>query len=213
MITNEIKISLNIIPMGWSKECIDYVNKVLLKFIKCIKLLKRKPSQRLGSKNIIELKKHIWMKNVDWKSLYRKELVAPFLPLKTQKNPQSSYFQTDSDFEDNSNLLSFINKCKEFSNYYYDSSMKKDFDLLLKNPHEEKSENIHRKINLNDLTSYNDASKEVCISSDCSKLLLNKKIKVDNEFNLNQSVEKEKSNFINLYYSNYIPNTLLNKEI
>ena len=70
------------IPENWSKESVDFINKLLL----------RKPNKRLGYKNgINELKKHIWFKDIDWEKLEKKEIEAPFLPDKNSENFDKEY--------------------------------------------------------------------------------------------------------------------------
>ena len=70
------------IPENWSKESVDFINKLLL----------RKPNKRLGYKNgINELKKHIWFKDIDWEKLEKKEVEAPFLPDKNSENFDKEY--------------------------------------------------------------------------------------------------------------------------
>jgi serine/threonine protein kinase len=59
-------------PETWVYEASDFINK-------CIK---RKPSQRLGLNGTIELKAHIWFKDFDWRSLFYRHLIPPFVPKK-----------------------------------------------------------------------------------------------------------------------------------
>lgn len=48
--------------MGWSYEALDFVNR----------LLRRNKESRLGFNGIEELKKHEWLKSVNWRKLGRK---------------------------------------------------------------------------------------------------------------------------------------------
>lgn len=66
----EINVKLSDIPPGWSVEAADLINK----------LLKRKSGQRLGKNGIFEIKEHIWFKDVNWTSLYKKEADSPYIP-------------------------------------------------------------------------------------------------------------------------------------
>ena len=78
----QAKIYEEDIPENWSKESVDFINKLLL----------RKPNKRLGYKNgINELKKHIWFKDIDWEKLEKKEVEAPFLPDKNSENFDKEY--------------------------------------------------------------------------------------------------------------------------
>ena len=70
------------IPENWSKESVDFINKLLL----------RKPNKRLGYKNgVNELKNHNWFKDIDWEKLEKKEVEAPFLPDKNSENFDKEY--------------------------------------------------------------------------------------------------------------------------
>jgi hypothetical protein len=48
----------------------DFVNK----------LLKRNKESRLGYSGIEELKKHEWLRSINWRKLARKEIAPPFIP-------------------------------------------------------------------------------------------------------------------------------------
>ena len=43
-------------------------------------MLKRKPLERLGVNGPNELKTHPWLRDIAWKELSDKKLVAPFIP-------------------------------------------------------------------------------------------------------------------------------------
>ena len=62
ILAHQAKISEKELPMGWSLESMDFVNK----------LLKRNKESRLGFNGIDELKKHEWLRNVNWRKLARK---------------------------------------------------------------------------------------------------------------------------------------------
>ena len=55
---------------NWSKESIDFINKLLI----------RNPEERLGFKGIQELKEHLWLKYYPWNLMYNKVLPPPFIP-------------------------------------------------------------------------------------------------------------------------------------
>ena len=70
----QAKIEREDIPEGWSLESVDFINKCM----------KRKESRRLGYRNgISELKNHLWFKDFDWDSLFKKTMQAPFVPKKS----------------------------------------------------------------------------------------------------------------------------------
>lgn len=70
ILAHQAKISERELPLGWSVESIDFVNR----------LLKRNKESRLGYNGIEELKKHEWLSNINWKRLSRKEITPPFIP-------------------------------------------------------------------------------------------------------------------------------------
>ena len=73
VLRRQAKIEEDDIIDGWSLESADFINHCL----------KRKDSRRLGfTGGVNDLKNHIWYKNYDWDSLYKKTLVAPFIPPK-----------------------------------------------------------------------------------------------------------------------------------
>ena len=69
------------IPNSWPLESADFINK----------LLKRKPDKRLGYNGIKELKSHIWMRDINWNALKRKEISAPFIPSHHKDNFDKNY--------------------------------------------------------------------------------------------------------------------------
>ena len=75
------------IPFSWSLDAADFINK----------LLKRKPIQRLGFNGIKELKSHIWMRDINWNALKRKELIAPFIPNSNRGNFDKKYCEKNED--------------------------------------------------------------------------------------------------------------------
>jgi serine/threonine protein kinase len=72
MSKTQAEIKINEIPKNWSKEIVDFINK----------LLKKNPENRLGIKGISEIKFHPWLRYYDWKLTYLKREKAPFIPPK-----------------------------------------------------------------------------------------------------------------------------------
>jgi hypothetical protein len=59
------------VPKSWSVEACDFVNK----------LIRRKPSHRLGFNNgVSELKLHPWLASFPWKELESGNMKAPWVP-------------------------------------------------------------------------------------------------------------------------------------
>jgi serine/threonine protein kinase len=59
------------IPKGWSLECADFINKLIM----------RKPMDRLGFNGIEEVKNHPWFATVNWRDYYDKKIKPPFVNL------------------------------------------------------------------------------------------------------------------------------------
>ena len=67
----EIKIDRRNLSEGWSMEAADFINQ----------MIQRQPNRRLGYKGgISEVKKHPWLRDINWKDLYNGLVNAPFIP-------------------------------------------------------------------------------------------------------------------------------------
>ena len=132
MINIQAKIEKKEIKNGWSLECVDFINKLLM----------RKVKQRLGSTNgIKELKKHPWMKYYPWKELSEKKLPAPFIPERID-NFDKKYCESIDEISDETQLRydEIVLKTHfntAFIDFYFDKNEKKES----KNENEEKFEN------------------------------------------------------------------------
>ena len=87
IIYKQARLNEGEIPHTWSLESADFINK----------LLKRKPNKRLGYHGIKELKSHVWMRDINWNALKRKELVAPFIPYSNRENYDKNYCEKIED--------------------------------------------------------------------------------------------------------------------
>ena len=87
IISKQARIEEDEIPDDWTFESADFINKLLL----------RKAKKRLGANGIIELKNHIWMKDVDWESLINKKIKPPFIPQKSSDNFDRNYCEGEDD--------------------------------------------------------------------------------------------------------------------
>ena len=81
IVSKQAKIKKEELPNGWGVIAAEFING----------LLQRKPSKRLGYKNISEIKEHPWMEDIDWDLLNNKELKAPFLPYSNKENFDKEY--------------------------------------------------------------------------------------------------------------------------
>ena len=81
IIYKQAKLEEDDIPYSWSLEAGDFINK----------LLRRKPSQRLGYHGVKEIKNHLWMRDINWNLLKKKEITAPFIPNPNRENYDKAY--------------------------------------------------------------------------------------------------------------------------
>ena len=87
IIYKQAKLEEDDIPYSWSLEAGDFINK----------LLKRKPSQRLGYHGVKEIKNHFWMRDINWNLLKKKEITAPFIPNPNRENYDKAYCEKVED--------------------------------------------------------------------------------------------------------------------
>ena len=70
MLLYEATIKPHQLPKEWDPRSIDFINK----------LLKRKPSQRLGFNGVDEIMSHPWLEDIDWNKMLSKKYPSPFMP-------------------------------------------------------------------------------------------------------------------------------------
>lgn len=71
ILSKQAAINLEDVPYGWSRDSADFINKLLI----------RNPQNRLGYNSGEEVRRHPWLKSVEWARLFRKEMKAPFVPI------------------------------------------------------------------------------------------------------------------------------------
>ena len=81
MMSRQIFIDEEMIPLGWSEESADFVNRLMI----------RKDNKRLGYYNELEIKNHPWFYDIDFNELVNKKLEAPFLPKINHDNYDKKY--------------------------------------------------------------------------------------------------------------------------
>jgi len=57
-----------------------------------LKLFIKEPSKRLGAGGVSEVKKHSWLRDIDWGRLRKREIAAPFIPRFTDESDTSNFF-------------------------------------------------------------------------------------------------------------------------
>ena len=70
ILMKQIEIKEDQIPEDWTKESVDFINKLLV----------RKKENRLGYNGIKEVKEHPWIKYYPWEMVENKTLPSPFIP-------------------------------------------------------------------------------------------------------------------------------------
>ena len=70
MLMKQMGIKEEDIPEGWTKESVDFINKLII----------RKKENRLGYNGIKEVKEHPWIKYYPWDMILNKTLPSPFIP-------------------------------------------------------------------------------------------------------------------------------------
>jgi len=123
-----VQIKENEIPIGWSADFADFINK----------LLEKNEENRLGFKGIQELKCHEWLKYYDWKNLYLMKIKAPFVPpKKTICSEENSHPNLDDDKKNESIKQSELYK-NAFVNFGYFNKFSVKYQnnlIMLTNPH------------------------------------------------------------------------------
>ena len=185
---------------NWSKESINFINK----------LLKRNPEERLGYKGISELKQHLWLKYYPWNLMQNKILPSPFIPSDKGNFDEKYCKGVDYIGEDTKiryqEIFSEENYDECFKDFYYnidEDKKRKNEMIFLSNNKNEKKENIRNKesINVNLDNTFDNK-----MSSSKSKNKNNKIIK---------NTENKKSNFIliNFNINNITNNNIERKKI
>jgi len=92
-----------------------------------LKLLKKKPGERLGTKGVAEVKAHPWFKVIDWELLVQKKVKPPFKP-----NVSSDYDvdNFDEEFTKEEPVNSYIDPNAKLLNRF--QSEFKDFSYMPK---------------------------------------------------------------------------------
>ena len=109
----EIKLDKANIRKGWSMESADFINQ----------LLQRQANKRLGNGGINEIKKHPWLKDINWKDLYNGLLTSPFIPVGEDNYEHKFCSAVEKKGEDTEQRYEIIMKSEEYKNlfndYYY----------------------------------------------------------------------------------------------
>ena len=110
----EIKLDKNTLSEGWSLDAADFINQ----------LLQRQASRRLGYRGgISEVKKHPWLKDINWKDLYNGKVNSPFIPYGEENYEYKFCTAVEKKGDDTEQRYKDIIKSPEyktvFIDYYY----------------------------------------------------------------------------------------------
>ena len=111
---------------NYSKNCIDFLNKLLIS----------DPKNRIGFKNINELKNHSWFIGYDWYNLEKKNLDSPFQLIKNEINQNLCTKLTTTDsylirYKYNSKLILYKSLIKQFD--YINANIQNQIYFFYKN--------------------------------------------------------------------------------
>jgi len=185
IIYKQARINEGEIPYSWTLEAGDFINK----------LLKRKPVKRLGYNGIKELKSHVWMRDINWNALKRKELIAPFIPNSNRENFDKIYCEKIEDigratlerYKEYSQSELFLDAFKGYT-YVNFSFIKSKYKKYKNSELKEKKGNDKEDIKANNLIK----SSETTMKKNYSMIIGDQKYS-NKTLNLN----KEKEKFLN----------------
>ena len=114
--SKQAKIKHHMLRSSWSKEAIDFVNK----------LIQRKRGIRLGENGICELKNHPWLSRFPWQYLESRQIQPRFVP--ENKNDNFDYRNVNKKFFEKAfeskELLKDESFQKVFEQYQYKGRIK-----------------------------------------------------------------------------------------
>ena len=135
------------LPPFWSKESMDFINKCLQK----------NESKRLGyNKGIIELKAHIWFKDINWEKIFNKNIKSPFI------FEEEEIFNNNIDENDNFSeyTIERFEQYKKRIDYKY---LFKDYTFINNNE-------LNEKIKEENSKDFNTIKNEILINNDLKKI-------------------------------------------
>ena len=177
-------------------ESRDFINK----------LIKRKPEQRLGSKDgIKELKEHYWLKYYPWKELENKALPGPFIPEK-KDNFDKKYCEGIEKISENTKLRYEViaksdNYKTAFINFYFNKEENIKNNVIKNNIYLNNNKNINNNNSPSEKNIFGDLTNIInspLITNDIINLGPNTKIKQSNIINEKNKNKTFYNNFLNI---------------
>ena len=221
MLSRQAKIKEDELSKGWSKECINFINYLLI----------RRPEKRLGFKGIYELKEHSWLKYYPWEQLEKKKLPSPFEPEKKDNFDKRYCESVDRIGEDTKlryeEIILEQNYQKEFINFKYNKDEEEEQKRILMEKEKEKKKQmeLEKKIEKDkekdrQRNKYKNFINKLSFNIDsnlnsCNNVTINKKSSLHNQFkeDSNKINKRNKNNnyhTLNISNFNNISNSLIN---
>ena len=221
MLSRQAKIKEDELSKGWSKECINFINNLLI----------RRPEKRLGFKGIYELKEHSWLKYYPWEQLEKKKLPSPFEPEKKDNFDKRYCESVDHIGEDTKlryeEIILEQNYQKEFINFKYNKDEEEEQKRILMEKKKEKKKQmeLEKKIEKDkekdrQRNKYKNFINKLSFNIDsnlnsCNNVTINKKSSLHNQFkeDSNKINKRNKNNnyhTLNISNFNNISNSLIN---
>ena len=221
MLSKQAKIKEDELSKGWSKECINFINNLLI----------RRPEKRLGFKGIYELKEHSWLKYYPWEQLEKKKLPSPFEPEKKDNFDKRYCESVDHIGEDTKlryeEIILEQNYQKEFINFKYNKDEEEEQKRILMEKEKEKKKQmeLEKKIEKDkekdrQRNKYKNFINKLSFNIDsnlnsCNNVTINKKSSLHNQFkeDSNKINKRNKNNnyhTLNISNFNNISNSLIN---
>ena len=115
MMKGPIQLNIDNLNEDWSKESADFINKLLV----------INPENRMGYRDINELKSHLWLRCYPWDMLNKKILPSPFIP-ENNDNFDRTYCESHDEISKETRLryeeiLIDENYIGIFKNFYYNT--------------------------------------------------------------------------------------------
>ena len=148
----QAKIKFNNMKKGWSENSKDFINR----------LLQRRPVKRLGYTGIKELKNHLWLKDLDWDSLKKKKIRAPYIPKVGKEYFDKKYCQEEKTNDKYKNLININDYQNVFENYTY---INLNYISKLTNNFNNNNNPINQISHINKINHLNHHSNEIEINS------------------------------------------------
>ena len=138
MLMKQVCIKNEDIEDGWTKESVDFINKLLI----------RKKENRLGYNGISEVKEHPWIKYYPWGMIIDKTLPSPFIPQNKDNFDLRYCAKTEKIGEETKMRYEELIMDNKFKNIFDDFLFNYDHEqkMLKKNKEKNNNSNLNKNI-------------------------------------------------------------------